>query len=465
MVNPQAASGGDVTEKDMAAFTSSSDSLVLEIAKRIEDPNIIESIMSDPAQRNPDPIFPHPPSWNDVALGGGYAGLLLFFSVLQQKGLLETRQEHLIHRFVLKIKEIVEAHGLKSLSLFSGVTGICFSMQQASLGGTRYQSMIKSLQEFLFNNIETVYFTPLREDIKQGRSSASTLHDVVQGLSGIGRYALENLSDPRFYELAEKIIVHLIARIQPFLLNGYKIPGWYLSENDPIHLGSQGPIRLNFNLGLAHGVTGILALFSLASLKGLEVNGQLEAIRLIADWIRSKSFVKDGVTQWSDAVTWEEEVGKIPQRKEARRRPAWCYGSLGISRSLFLAAKALGDQELRSFALTAFRQIFSGKQTDWEIVSPSLCHGMAGFLLITHEMAQEEGGEDLSVKVDMLKQSLLNFYNTDFPFGFKSVQYTKKGIAVQVNDPGFLEGTAGILLTLLHLSSSNNTWHLPLLIG
>jgi hypothetical protein len=82
-------------------------------------------------------------------------------------------------------------------------------------------------------------------------------------------------------------------------------------------------------------------------------------------------------------------------------------------------------------------------------------------LLIAQEMSREEGCEDFAVKVGELKEILLSFYKPDAPWGFKDVEACRQGKSCEINKPGFLEGTAGILLTLL---ASHSKWHLPLMI-
>ena len=74
----------------------------------------------------------------DPSLGRGDAGMLLLYAALQQEGI--------AHSYVMKIKETIEVDGISDLSLFNGVAGICFALQQASLEGYRYQKMLGTLQ-------------------------------------------------------------------------------------------------------------------------------------------------------------------------------------------------------------------------------------------------------------------------------------------------------------------------------
>jgi hypothetical protein len=429
----------------------------------LANPTAVKAQYLDPTNVNPDPITPHLPNWQDLSLANGYPSLLLFFSVLQKLGLVSDG-DAIVHRYVLKIKETIETQNIFDLSLFSGVTGICFALQQASCEGTRYQKMLQTLNTFLLNQVEEAYLAPLRENRRQGLPTNSRLYDPIQGVCGIGRYALDNLSSPPLLTLAQQIARSLVEFLQPIRYEGVIIPGWVLTPQDPIN--AQNALTCskgNFNLGLAHGIPGVLAFLAIASLHGVEVPGQYEAIETLSNWIRQKSFMGKNGIAWGYNVPWEVEV-ENQQIAQQPTRDAWCYGAPGIARTLFLASKATDDAELKQFAATAFRDIFRRSQKEWDLPGPSLCHGISGLLLITHEMAQEEGCEDLAFKIEELKTLLLTYSRPEAPWGFKDVELCRFGKFCEINKPGFLEGASGVLLTLLSLENPTLKWHAPLLI-
>jgi lantibiotic biosynthesis protein len=440
--------------------------LTIEIPEKLKDPTSVENLMMDSTQYNPDLLFPGVPFWNSLSLSNGLPGILLLFSTLESQGLLELNDKDIVHRYVLKIKKSIETDGIgKDLSLFSGLAGLCFALQSASMEGKRYHRFLNTLQTHLLKKIEFVYLEPINENIQSGKPSSSTLHDVIQGLSGIGRYALKNLSDPRFEEISIKIVRTLVDYTRPLSIEKEQVPGWYLASNDILNIYRRSPLpHGNFNLGLAHGVPGILSFLSIALLKGLEVEGQKESIATIANWIKEKSFLEKNHIRWAHNISWEEEVlgQNNPHKKGCR--DAWCYGTPGVSRSLFLAACALKDQKMKAFASQAFRDIFNRSLQEWFLPGPAICHGISGLLLITDQMAQEEGLEDLFAEADKLEQLLISFYQPEFPFGFKDSETRLNGESIELNKPGLLEGAAGIFLVLATLKNPKRKWHLPFLI-
>lgn len=433
--------------------TISDSSLWVELAFKMKDPATVEKFILNDNLR---------PLSYALTLADGYPSLLLLFSTLQNKGILEDKNKIGYH-YILKIKEIIESQGIENLSLFSGLSGICFALKQASMEGKRYKRMLDILNGSLHDRIHKEYLNPLMDNINNNQPRPSFLYDVISGIAGIGRYALENLEDPKFQELSIEITKILVSLSSPYKINGMEVQGWYLSPEDCLNEYQRPALtKGNFNLGLAHGVTGILAFLSIASLRGIKVEGQQEAILRIANWICNKSFVDCETIRWPCSVSWEEEIEKKTHRQESSK-DAWCYGVPGISRTLFLAGKALKNEELKNFAIKAFRGIFLRDPSTWKLPGPSLCHGIAGLLIITNAMAKEKEMEDLLKHVNELNQLLVNHYEPIFTLGFKDIETHPEGI-IKVNKAGLLEGTTGVLLTLLTLSDPNPLWQLPFLI-
>lgn len=424
------------------------------VVNHLQDPRLIKTIALDPANINPAPLNENRSTWQPLSLSSGYPGILLLLSQLPSC-------EEATNTYVLAIKEAIETDGIADLSLFGGAAGICFALQQASCGGTRYQRMIDRLHAFLLDRVEHRYLAPLKKTRSDGICSSPRFYDPIQGIVGVARYALENLHLPSFESFVKKALGALVGLCQPLHYKQSILPGWYVSPNDEINSRHRDQYpKGNFNLGLAHGIPGVLAFLAIALLRGIEVDGQKETIALVAAWIRKKAFLKATIC-WPYSVSWEEEVdGQIAAKTTAK--DAWCYGAPGIARSLFLAGKALQDRELKSFAISAFKDIFARTRDDWQLPGPTLCHGISGLLLITRKMVKEEGCEDLEPQLQKLQEILFSYYQPEFIWGFKDIETCRHG-KCEVSKAGFLEGSAGILLTLL-VDSEQSNWHLPLMI-
>lgn len=410
------------------------------------DPEAVKAVAFDPENKNPAPINATHPDWGDLSLASGYPSLILFFAQVQKSGMFGD-VSGIVHGYVLKLKSAMEEEGLASLSLFGGVAGIAFALEQASDGGKRYQRMLQGLHEFMLDGLV------LKRN--EGPVSAA-FYDPIQGICGIGRYVVEHLDFPRFKETAEEIVRAVVELSKPFSFRGREVHGWFLSEEDRLNRNNRGRNpNGNFNLGLAHGIVGALAFLSIALLKGVEVEGQREAIGRIAEWVKGRAFRGKGVV-WPYSVSWEEEFGLVERGRESAR-DAWCYGAPGVTRALFLAGKALGDAGLRAFAMGAFQDVFLRSREEWRLPGPTLCHGISGLLLTAHMMG-------LPDRVGELKEILGTFRRGIY--GFRDVESCLGGAFCEVDKAGFLEGATGVWLTLLTVDGAiDDKWSLPLLMN
>lgn len=398
-------------------------------------------------------------NWNPISLSEGYPGILLLFATMQFQ---DASYEQVVHKYVLAIKEHLEIKGLTSLSMFSGAAGICFSLDCAAQGSKRYEKMRTALHDFIFERVDSFYLKPLGHLIDTQRSTDSMLYDVIEGIAGLGGYALKNLHIPRFEKLSHQIVKILVNLCNTITVAGSKVPGWHL-PSDKISGQFFASQNGYFNLGLAHGIAGVLCFLSIALLQGVEVPGQKEAIEKIAGWLSEWSFIKDTMIRWPYQISWEEETGLHPPLAEPSR-DGWCYGVPGISRALYLAGKSLCKPDLKDFAMTAFLQLFNRSSAEWQAYNPALCHGLGGILLLAKMMAEEEGGESLTQHVLDLQKQITSLYDSKLPFGFNDTEQVRFTRFLKMSTPGFLEGTSGTLLSLLPLSHTKNNWPLPLMI-
>lgn len=443
----------------MTSTTLSRKDILIFAAESMKDPLAIKASMVDSKIIKSDSSVPET-NWDDLSLNGGYPGLLLLHTSLQQKGAIIG--EDIAHRYVIKIKESLEKEGAKNSSLYFGLSGVSYALNQASLGGQRYAKMLESIHARLLAMIEMDYLIPIRNNIRNNQPSSCFLYDVIIGLSGVGRYILEHVSKDNFRHCACSIIQTLIEYCKPLNIKGHLVPGWYLSAEDPSN-AQFDVVNGNFNLGLSHGIPGILSLLSSAKLKGLDVDGLDDTIILLANWIRDKAIVKDNMIKWPRYVSFEEETQKSEPKYQYIRN-AWCYGTPGVSWALYQAGKALKDAELKSYALHAFTSMFNSmEKKHWKMTGPGLCHGVAGALVLTSQMAIETQSIELKSKAIEFENSLLSLFNPSFPLGFKSVQNVN-GLEIEYDNIEFLEGSIGIILALLTAQESSSCWSLPLMI-
>lgn len=435
---------------------------LLVFAQSCRDPETVKQISLEPSNVNPNPAYITDSTWSDIGLSG-YAALLIFYATLDTL-FPNDEWDKCAHAYVLKIKESLETFGFpRTCSIYGGLASLCFAIHFASRRGSRYQRMLGKLDDALLENVEHHCLLPLSTNFKEGRSVPAGLYDLIQGIVGVGLYCLQRQDDPKLCTLAASIISSLIQLTYPIKIDGHLVPGWYLSqENQFIQEDKESFPRGNFNLGLAHGIPGVLAFLAVAKLQGIHLAGQIEAMERISSWLQARCTKGDGLFYWRGQIPFEEEIGGVP-KKIAFNRKAWCYGTPGVARSLYLAGKALNCTDLKTFAVRSFNSIFQNEL--WGLPGPTICHGLSGLLLTTHFMAKDSSDPSLVLQRENLTQKLWNFYLPNAPFGFCDLDPQLGGGYASLHKPGLLDGATGVWLTLLSLENDVPCWHLPFLVN
>jgi hypothetical protein len=86
----------------------------------------------------------------------------------------------------------------------------------------------------------------------------------------------------------------------------------------------------------------------------------------------------------------EQNTGQPRLRRGGTgRRPSWCYGAAGLSRTLQLAALATGETERRRIAEDAIVRALTDPAQRAATIDASLCHGYAGLAHISARAATD----------------------------------------------------------------------------
>ncbi|CAG9614798.1 Nisin biosynthesis protein NisC [Bacillus rhizoplanae] len=418
------------------------------LADKLRDPKQVESTVINKISMYDIEEISYYYGWSGSDLGNGFSGICCLLAELD-KMYPNEGWDVIGHTYLLEIKRYIESQGVHSLSLWGGLTGICFATLALSKNGTRYQNFLEQLHNFLLQNLP-VEINRCMEQISKGVKM--TDYDVIGGLAGVGRYLLYHQNQIDMRRLLDHILHYLITLTEDKEVNGVKVPGWYIPrENQFLDSEKNQYPDGNFNLGFAHGITGCLAFLSIAKLQGCEVEKQDEAINVIANWLVKWSQEDEFGPLWPKRVSWQEHVLNKSQNK-ASIYEAWCYGEVGIARSLWLAGVALENEKWKDLSLKTFTGMYHRSKRKYTLISPTYCHGIAGTLHSVQLMLQEYSTEDLLAYREFLLSQLLQHINTDTPFGAKDIEIVQ-GEQYSFDKPGLLSGSAGIAMVLLQAIS------------
>lgn len=374
--------------------------------------------------------------WNPVALAQGDAGQALFCAELD-RAFPEQGWAATGHAFLTRAARSSAEPGQSAPSVISGVSGLAFAARLLG-DGDRYRSMVADLDRTIARGTLALVAE------LHGRSGVGVSgFDLISGLSGITTYLLPAEPGGRpgaACEFAVKALADLV--LAPGDLPAWRTPVELLYDEDQMRQYPDG----NLNCGLAHGIPGPLAALSLAWTSGQQRGHTQEAIVALAEWLVANAGSDDGAPRWA-AVIPTGVYGRRDwlDRGGAESRDAWCYGTPGVARALYLAGAALDRPDWRTTAVRAMEGVYRRPPADRGIDSPTFCHGVAGLLQITLRFGYDTGLPVFAAAAGELTEQVLASVDPDRPMAVANVEPG----GVLVDQPGLLDGATGVGLTLL----------------
>lgn len=264
--------------------------------------------------------------------------------------------------------------------------------------------------------------------------------DLVSGLVGFGLYAMERLPRPSAVALLERVVDELERRAE-------RRDGGLAWRTDPVHLSplqrEQCP-EGHDNLGVAHGVPGVVGLLAQAFAAGVAAP---RARRLL-----------DGGVAWLLA-----QRGASPPRfaywltpggERQGARSAWCYGDPGVAAVLLVAARCVGEPAWERAALDLAREAAARPHGETGVVDANLCHGAAGLAHLYNRAWQRTGDGDLKrAAVEWVERTLAMRRPGEGHGGYLTALKAVGGSLTYEPDPSLLSGAAGTALALAAAAS------------
>ena len=259
-----------------------------------------------------------------------------------------------------------------SAGLFYGAPAVAFVLHTGA--HPAYSAMLAALDQHV-NDLTALKLAAAYQRIDRRELARPGEYDLISGLAGLGVYHLVR-HGPAGSGMTAAVLGYLVALAEPVCHHGESLPGWWSGTGpagapDPAWPGG------HLNLGMAHGIAGILALLSGAMRAGIQVDGHAKAVtELCATFDRYRQG-SPACPWWPALVTFDEHKrGTTDAGRPAR--PSWCYGTPGQARAQQLAGLALGDQEMMRTAERALAGCILDPQVTSLLTDASLCHGWAG---------------------------------------------------------------------------------------
>jgi lantibiotic modifying enzyme len=360
------------------------------------------------------------PDGNDASIGRGSAGVAVFYAELAA-ATGDPAHEKAALAFLDAALERAAADD-PTAPLYTGTVGVGWAL--AYLAGTL-------VDEGDADDVDDLVDVALRAPWPSP--------DLIRGVAGVGVYALERGNVTTLGR-----VVDLLGDMSEDTPEGTT---WYV---DPATVAADRRARYPagyYDVGMAHGQAGVVALLASAYAAGAE---------------RARPLL-EGATAWLRAQRLPDDAGPgrypvIVAKGSAERsggRLAWCYGDAGVAAALLAAGRALHDDDVVDEAVAVALDAAARPYDTTGVVDAPLCHGSAGLLHVFGRLARETGEERLAEAArgwfDVLAGQLADGVAAGAPFGgVVSVQPPPDGGPSRPEPRGgFLEGAAGVGLALL----------------
>jgi lantibiotic biosynthesis protein len=434
-------------------------SVAREVATRLTTPELVERTLAA-ADRRLAEGGAQARGWSRAGLSGAGCCAALLCSQLDRSepGAGWDRRGHA----GLSAAAEAAGRGATPLGLYDGLAGLGCSAALLAGGRPRYGGMLASVDDVL-----TSATTPRCAALAKARGLPVADWDLISGITGVGVHLLGRREMPAQRDALERVLTALVALASDDGDDGAP-PRWATpAEHLYPNLRELTPAG-NVNCGLSHGVPGPLALMSLALEAGVEVPGQVDAVRRTADWLAAQALPGRFGPEWPAAVPLGDGDGALPppRKHAAPALPGWCYGNAGVARAFWLSSRALGDSALAETAVDALRQALERQRAERPLGAPTLCHGTAGLAQVSLRIAAESGDPDVASGARDLCLELVHSFDADAPLGYRDVTAGRSEPRLAVDDPTLLAGAAGPALVLLAAADDHDPeWDRALLLS
>ncbi|MCY1080612.1 lanthionine synthetase C family protein [Archangium lansingense] len=366
---------------------------------------------------------------SDPTLCNGAAGqaVLHAYSARSREGLADRTQAV---RLLDQAAEAVATTPMQA-ALHGGFVGVAWALTHVEdvLGGAGDGDPLSEVDEVLLQALAP--------------SSWPGTYDLMGGLVGIGIYAVERLPRPSGEAMLARI-VHLLAERAERTGQGLT---WFTApELLSTYALSEAP-RGWHNLGLAHGVPGVIGLLGCAVAAGVEAKTASELLDGAVTWLLRQRLPAGSPSLFPRCLG--------PGVEPAPARAAWCYGDPGVAAALLVAARCVGEPAWEREALTIARHAAARPPGESGIADASFCHGAAGLAHLFNRMYQSTGDPLLARASRLwLEQTLAMRRPGCGVGGYLARVMSEAGQPAWEADPGILNGAAGVALVLLAACTS-----------
>jgi hypothetical protein len=271
-----------------------------------------------------------------------------------------------------------------------------------------------------------------------GESPWADNYELLYGLVGIGVYALERRPRPLAVACLERVVDRLEELAEPH-------PDGITWRVNPaiLHAETRADYpRGCYDLGLAHGVPGVVAFLGRACEAGVAGPKVRRLLEGAGCWLLGR--------QPADGRGYSRYLDAGSGRPDDNRRLAWCSGDLSVAAALLVAGRCAGLPDWESEGLAIARRAARRPPEESGVRDAGLCHGAAGVGHLFNRMYQATGDPALGEAARSWFRRTLEMRQPGRGIGgYQAFRPDLGPYSAWIDDPGLLNGAAGIALALL----------------
>lgn len=341
------------------------------------------------------------------------------------------RSEHWQERTAEYLNQAIDrvsAANNNYVGLFGGLAGVGWTIEHVSrllTGDVEPDALL----EDPISDIDDALIRRLRQ------TSWEDVYDLIGGLVGIGVYFVERLPRPAALEGLGLVVRHLDALAE----ESWGGLAWH---TPPHHIWSEQRDTFPdgyYNLGVAHGIPGILQLLAEAIRHGVESTVASRLLDGGVKWLAGRERPPDALSRYS---CWF-----VPGREPDDSRLAWCYGDLGIAAVWLHAGRAVGRSDWVTAALKLLDRALEWPVERDRIIDTPLCHGACGVAHVCNRVYHTTGHDRYRIAANKWYTRALQMrVPGEGIAGFPAWRLDKTPHLHP--DPSFLAGAIGVVLAL-----------------
>lgn len=350
------------------------------------------------------------------------------------------------------LKQDLEKNGYHWTAMLGGLGNQCFAVDAFCKQANILDNFSHSLNKLLFIAIDK------KIDQIKNDETCEYNYDLVSGISGTLYYLLDCDYTQEEKHVIMKCIEYLLAFTKDADYGGQTVIKFHVQKLNQNKNYEQKEFKAGgINFGLAHGMIAPLIALAKAYAKGFILDGLRDGIEKVYQLYETfKSVDKENVPHWPRMITVEEYMEGTCKPEHLHIPSSWCYGNVGIIRGLQKVAGYMNWSETEQAYIKTMKHIYAQEIKEYNLFSPSLCHGFSSLVAIQTCAYSAYGDPELLCHLERNVQQIISAYRKSNEHEVNLVDIRSKMNRVEgyLEDLSLLTGSTGVAITLLSLKGT-----------